>query len=79
MAAATFAHGGLGSGRNFQFGTALETTDAPKLDGGLWGFWDLRSFWRFFFQTEVGAAFFTDGGVTAARFLLLVAALGASR
>ena len=41
MAAAAFAHGGLGSGGDFQFGSALETTDAPQLNGGLWGFWYL--------------------------------------
>jgi hypothetical protein len=57
----------------------LETTDLPKLNGRLWGFGDLRSFGRFFFEAKVGAAFFANGGVGAARFLLLMAALGAGR
>ena len=79
MAAAAFAHGGLRSGRDFQFGAALETTDLPQFDGRLGRFWDLRSLRRLFFQSEVGAAFFADGGVAAAGFLLDMAALGASR
>ena len=80
MAAAAFAHGGLGSGGDFQFGSALETADPSQLDGGLGGFRDLGgSFRRIFFETEMGAAFLADGGVTAARLLLDVTALGASR
>ena len=79
MAAAAFAHGGLGSRRDFQFGSALEATDLPKLDGRLGRFWDFRSFGRLIFESKVGAAFFADGGVAAARLVLDMAALGASR
>jgi len=79
MAAAAFAHRGLRSGGNFQFRAALKTTDMPELNGRLGSFWDLRSFRSFLFQTEVGPAFFADGRVTAARLLLDVATLGASR
>ena len=79
MAAAAFAHGGLGSGRHFQLGSALETTDAPELNGWLWGFWDFRSLRRIFFETKVRAAFFANSRVGAARFLLDVAAFGAGR
>lgn len=79
MAAASFAHGGFRRGGDFQFRAALETADLPKFDGRLGRFWDLGSFRRLFFETEVGAAFFADSRVAAARFLLLMTALGASR
>lgn len=81
MAAAAFAHGGLGGGRDVQFGSALETTDAPQLDGWLRGFGNFRG--RpglfFFFETKVGAASFANRGIGALRLLLDVAALGTRR
>ena len=79
MAAATLAHGGLGGRRDFQFSAALETTDLPEFNGRLGRFWNLRSLGCLFFETEVGAAFFANGGVGPARLLLDMTALGASR
>src|SRR5882724_10722907 len=79
MAAAALAHGGFGCGRDVQLGSALETTDATELNGRFGSFRNFRSFGGFFFESKVGTAFFADGGVAAARFLLDVAAFGAGR